>query len=467
MAPGAPPPGHPLPHPTQSARAPYNVVTMKSTTIATELTNLLELASDDISLGMFLEYVWQENSALAKIFFVNKNQLFPSFKENEVEIILKYLFWDTYVSFPSLVPSVMGVEFISAKVGPKYSGKLESTMEALGADLREIVIYYLIRFIKASPELRELIDTDDFNYGKMKQVLKDYDSLSKLIKKMISEVQKVDSIEDDAIKHKLKQISNLKWLTVGFDEIINAAIKMPMSLQMLPLWGHVVKESLIEAQNLQREEYTGAINLAYLIGLFDSSHSLFWCENCRDSSQVYYTSSKLDPYHVEMQCLKCKETMYAAIAYRLKPTLLSMIEFKDGFLAVALGYLLNSENIKYQYSARGKYEYDFLCDLEGSNVLIECKMHRTDVGDRGIKETLQKDLNQLLKHVKELKEKDIEIVRSISITNYNSERMKEIAEKILSSKKYAKKVNEYGVKLISFEEAPVTIRNFKQLKQSS
>ncbi|MBA7708735.1 hypothetical protein ES703_117639 [subsurface metagenome] len=157
--------------------------------------------------------------------------------------------------------------------------------------------------------------------------------------------------------------------------------------------------------------------------------------------------------------------MFVAIAYRLKPTLLSMIEFKDGFLAVALGYLLDSEKIKYQHSVSGKYEYDFLCDLEGLNVLIECKMHRTDdVGGRGIKGALRKDLVQLLKHVKELKEKDMKIVRSISISNYTIERMKEIAEQLLKSKKYAKKVKEYGVKLISFEEVKVTIQNLKQLK---
>jgi len=324
---------------------------MKSTSIATELKNILELARNDPSLVMLLEDVWQENSALAKVFFVNKNQLFPSVKENEFEVNLKYLFWDTYVSSPSPEPSVMEVEYISAKVGQKYRGKLDSTMEEFIADLREIVIYYLIRFIKASPELRELIDTDDFNYSKMKKVLKDYDSLAKLIEKMISEVQKFDSIDDDEIKHKLKQMSKLKWLTVGFDELISTSIRMPMSMQMLPLWGHDFKESLIDVQNLQREEYTGTINRAYMIGLFDSSQSLFWCENCRDSRQVYFTNSKLDPYHVEMQCLKCKEPMFVAIAYRLKPTLLSMIEFKDGFLAVALGYLLDSENIKYQFSA--------------------------------------------------------------------------------------------------------------------
>jgi len=440
---------------------------MKSTSTATELTNLLELASNDPSLMMLLEDVWQENSVLAKIFFVNKSQLFPSFKEDEIEINLKYLFWDTYISSPSPEPSVMEIEYASSKVEQKHSGKLESTMKEFATDFREVVIYYLIRIIKASPDLRELIDTDDFNYNKMKQVLKNYDSLKKLMEKMISELQDLDSIDDDEIKHKLKQMFNLKWLTVGFNELITTSTKLPMPMQSFPLWGHETKESLIYAQDIQREEYTGAINRAYLIGLFDSSQSLFWCENCRDSRQVYFTNSKLDPSHVEMPCLICKKTMFAAIAYRLKPTLLSMIESKDGFLAVALGYLLDSEKIKYRYSVSGKYEYDFLCDLEGLNVLIECKMHRTDVGDRGIKGALQKDLDQLLKHVKELKEKDMKIVRSISISNYNSESMNEIAEQLLKSKKYAKKVNEYNVKLISFEEAQVTIRNFKQLKQRS
>jgi len=432
--------------------------------MTTELTNLLELASNDPSLMMLLEEVWQENSTFAKIFFVNKGQLFPSVKEDEFEINLKYLFWDDYVSSPSPEPSVMRIEYESSKVGPKHSVKYESIMKELAAVGGEIVIYYLIRFIKASPEFRELIDADDFNYSKMRQVLKDYDSLKKLIKKMGSEVQEIDSIDDEEIKHKIKQIFNVKWLTASFDELLTTSTKLPQPMLMFPLWGHETKENLIYAQGLQREEYEGAINQAYITGLFNSSQSLFWCENCRDSTQVYFTNSKLDPYHAKMQCLKCKEPMLGAIAYRLKPALLSMIEFKDGFLAVALGYLLDSEKIKYQYSVSGKYEYDFICDLEGLNVLIECKMHRTDVGDRGIKETLQKDLNQLLKHVKELKEKDMKIVHSICILNYNSEKMKGIAEQLLSSKKYATKVKEYGVKLISFEEAKVTIQNFKQLK---
>lgn len=437
---------------------------MKSTSMSTELEHILELTRKDPSLLMLLDDVWQENSALAKIFFVTKNQLFPSFGENEFEVYLKYLFWDTYISAPSPEPSVMAVEYESAKLIPKHRGKLDVSMEGLLSNLREIGIYYLIQFIKASPELRELIDTDDFDYVKMKQVLKDYESLIKLIEKMISDVQNIDSIDDEKIKYKLKAISNLKWLTVGFDELLYSAVKMPISMQMLPLWGHDHKESLIDSQNLQREEYTGIINRAYMIGLFDSSQSLFWCENCRDSRQVYFTNSNLDPYHVNMKCLKCEELMYSAISYRLKPTLQSMIDFQDGLLGVALGYLLESENIKYQYSAVGKYEYDFLCDLGGVKVLIECKMHRTDVGDRGIKETLQKDLNQLLKHAKELKEKKIDILSSISILNYNSERMKEMAKQLLISKKYAKQVKDYSVKVISFEDASETIRNLKKLR---
>jgi len=434
---------------------------MDANSLANELEILLDEIYSDPSLMMLLKDIWEKDSKLAKIFFAHKDQLFPSLAEEEFDIKLKYLFWNNYISSVSFEPSVMAIEYEATKAVRKHWGKqIDITFIELLHDIRDVTIYYIIRLIKASPELTSLIDSSDFSFNEMRQVLKDYSCLEKELEKLFLDFTNIDSIEDEVIRTKLNRVAKLKWFNKSL-EVIADASRTSNLFNMLPLWGQEIKENLISSQDLQPEEYTGAINQAYMLGLFDWCQSLFWCENCRDTRQVYFTSSKLDPYHVKMSCLKCGEPMYAAIAYRLKPILMRMIIFRDGMLGIALGYYFNSENIKYEYSFKGEYENDFICDIKGKNVLVECKMHMTDVLDRGVRNVLQKDLKQLIKHAKALKESGIKIVRIISISNYRKKNMEKTASQILSSKKYAEDVKEYNAELISYEEVPILIQSLR------
>lgn len=435
---------------------------MDTNSLPNELEILLKEVHRDTYLMMLLEDIWKKDSKLAKIFFAHKNQLFPSFVEEPFDFKLKYLFWSNFISSASNGPSVMATEIEATKaIRTAWMKKADTPFIESINDIRDITIYYLIRLIRVSPELKKLIDSSDFSFKEMVQVLKDYSRLKQDLDSLLIDFENIDSIEDEVIRNKLKRITEMKWLARTLDNFTEAS-RTTNTLMTLPLWGYEISEKLISSQDMQPEEYTGAIDQAYMFKLFDWCQSLFWCEHCRDTRQVFFSTSNLDPYHVKMSCLKCGELMFASIAYRLKPILLRMIEFRDGMLGIAVGYRFNSESIKYEYSVKGKFENDFICDINGENVLVESKMHMTDSGDRGIENNLKKDLKQLLEHAKALKESEIKTARIISISTYRKKNMEEIASKILRSKKYAKDVKEYNAELISYEEMPTLIDSLKR-----
>ena len=108
---------------------------------------------------------------------------------------------------------------------------------------------------------------------------------------------------------------------------------------------------------------------------------------------------------------------------------------------------------------------DYTKTVSGNFRAFDTRLDETEkdiIELKGKQDTFRVQLQRIADDVKELKEKDMKIACSISISNYNSEIMKEIAEKLISSKKYGKKVREHNIKLISFDEAKTTIQKLKQ-----
>jgi len=84
--------------------------------------------------------------------------------------------------------------------------------------------------------------------------------------------------------------------------------------------------------------------------------------------------------------------------YNIDGTLKKCVLFRDGLLAIALGWLFDQRKIKWDFSVHNKYENDFVCETKNGKILFECKTHFIPKDKRSFEGQLQKDLNLLVTH---------------------------------------------------------------------
>jgi len=167
----------------------------------------------------------------------------------------------------------------------------------------------------------------------------------------------------------------------------------------------------------------------------------------------------IDPYHANVVCLRCRKPMLAASAYRPKENFLRCIDFRDGFLTVALAYLFKKRNIRYEYSVKGAHEKDFICQAKSGRTLLECKMHRTDANDRGISDALKKDIAQLLQHSKTPLGEGETVDRAVLICNYAIGIVRKFGEPLVDSMKGE---GAPLLSVISYEEVPDLLKELEE-----
>lgn len=397
------------------------------------LTGLLELVEADSHLALLLEDVLENNSILGRMFMVHRAQLFPSSDHPSLE--LKLIFWDNYGVEETQAKSVIDVEQRLRKIESKQAPVTSVVdSEHLMKDVRDLITYYFLKSVRANADLKGLVDIQDFNFLTMKRTVRDYESIAHTLRAIADELSDVNSIPDENVR-KLVEKLKLDLMAEAFGQILKSSSVLAYSTQTLPLLGREVKESLMRTQRLTREEYTAAIDRMHMLGLLEGCQSMFWCENCRDIRQIYWSLSMIDPRHADMVCLRCGKLMSATIAYRPKESLIRCIEFKDGLLAVVIARLLKKRDIRFQYSVKGTHERDFICERKTERVLLECKMHRTDTTERGIQDVLKRDIAQLMEHSRIPLEGGGTIVRAVLVCNYSADIVERLGETILDSAK--------------------------------
>lgn len=76
--------------------------------------------------------------------------------------------------------------------------------------------------------------------------------------------------------------------------------------------------------------------------------------------------------------------MSVSSIYNIDGSLKKCVLFRDGLLAVALGWLFNQRKIKWDFSVHNKYENDFICETQNGKILFECKMHLIPKNERSL-----------------------------------------------------------------------------------
>jgi hypothetical protein len=79
----------------------------------------------------------------------------------------------------------------------------------------------------------------------------------------------------------------------------------------------------------------------------------------------------------------------------------------------------------------GASEYDFLCDAPSGKLIVECKMHRTDMNDRGFRGALEQDLVQVSKQLAELR-KEESVIGAFLVYNHAFDQFRSIANELVA-----------------------------------
>lgn len=284
----------------------------------------------------------------------------------------------------------------------------EAEWDKFSQDFKDIVFYFGILFARKNPDIIKLINEPEFNYEKMKRMLKDYSILvdfeatrEKKDTKQIIEKEEIDPIiiskaEKLGVNVVKSSISNL-------DNIISQMKNLATSV-FLPF--HAISKKwlsdLLSLAALSYEEYIEILDDLYTYKLLQTKSMISWCEKCYMESDLMTTHiGNIAPSKLTKEkCLICGKTKSYAAIFSLDETLNNSILSKNGLLAVYFSFLLSTNNIPYEteISSR-KYENDFIIS---ESVLVECKMFKANKDLDGIKSEVQNGLAQLQKHAKQL-----------------------------------------------------------------
>ena len=418
---------------------PYDTELLDLVLMVDNLSKLLEEINKSNELTLFFTNLWKEDSTQARLFFLHREQLFPF----EEKVIIPYIFWSNVQEEreKSILDITTELEEIKRQQAWKKLG-LEKLLEGI----KDLIAYGAIKVIRENDGIKDLVLDEAFSFRKMKETLGDYTKINFDVLKQeeIESIPELDSIVKTSFFRFMKTFDPVK--------LIEALSSTSGMASTLPLMGIPHLNETLEITSIDFDEYTDIINELYVLKLISNSQTLFWCEHCLDTPQIFVTTSRIDPDHLEMKCLKCKKQMLVSSMYNIDPLLKESILFKDGLLAVALGWLFDQRKIKWDFSIHNKYENDFICETKNGEILFECKMHLIPKDERSLRGQLEKDLTLLTSHVQTLSKEGILLKNVYLVYNYDLEEYTDEVEKILRHPRLTRNITRYDIEPIGFPE---------------
>lgn len=446
-----------------------------------EMNEELEVINNSPELKLFFKNLWTEKR-YSKTFFAHKHEIFPRIPEYSLkDVQTEFLFWSK--PFPleekEIEDIITSIELRSEKA-EKESSKLISRLSSSagfdeiswnGIDLRDLIVYYLIKFARNYEQVRNLINEEDFSLKKLKENLKNYDGME--LDFIMDDINflfenKLDMIEDDLLRGYFKKIrkafSLTKLVQMMFRHLF-AVQKFTRSISstILHFIGFVpVLENLCKVRGLDFKEYESTLIDLYRFGLINNQITAFWCENCIEDLQIILSESKIAPSKLEMRCLKCGSEMIAVAMIELNEFLVQSILSKDGLLGVAVAWLLEKKEFQWEYSVYNDREKDFICDVSQGKVLIEVKMHRFPESIRSFEETLAKDVNQLVKHIEDFKKRNERLISAFLVYNCDLTQFSENVRSVINSK-FPAGAKDIIFEVIDYNNLPSLLDELKKL----
>ena len=398
------------------------------------LEEILDDIENEPELELFFKRLFTDKN-YHKLFFLQKEELFSTENGNS----LKYLFWNNLEINTENATSILlnQAELKSIRVKQDRKSIAGFYTEGLEYPLKDLVMYIVIKYVRTNPEVKKLINEEKFDYSLMKQSLKDYSMLDSGIFDEINKITTDAKVDDpDLTKLVLSLIGLLK---TGADNLAkqigyflpSIAENMPeIFFQIHANYQNHLK-NLLKSSNLSRQEYLSILNDIYSQKNIFNVHSMFWCSNCLDENMVFNSDSSLHPSQLHLQCPRCFKEMLASSIYELDGRITECIMDQDGLIKTAIAWLLFENTIEFDTIQDEQFEYDFVCKIPNNNLLIECRLHKSQSDEKTIEELVKKDLKQLLQHYSKIKDSH-QIKYPIVVTNVDVNKHMDVIKKIKS-----------------------------------
>ena len=358
-----------------------------------------------------------------KLFFLHRNDLFIIDTDTE----LPYFFL-----FPIPVKRTKGLQHIvfremniskdSKNIVISLLGNLNVDVTRFLEDFMDIIIYFLIYFIRSNKELKNLIISKEFNYKKMKSIIKDYKNINidENINELAKSFREEDGKIDNAIVSKIKKVMSLILLIFekNLGNLIESSKKMmPNIFLSFHLFSREMYLTILTKGCLSEQEYLDILDDLYMNKLIANESTIFWCENCILESPSYgeYHGGLAPSNIIKTNCKKCGKSQSYSCIFSIDDLIKDAIFSNDGFLSIYFGWLLKNENISFtlnEYSS--EYEYDFIIN---NRTLIECKMFKREKDQEAIKSELESAIIQIKNHLESLNKEKKKIKNAYLIWN--------------------------------------------------
>jgi len=303
-----------------------------------------------------------------------------------------------------------------------FLGIPESRATEFGGDFKDILAYFTILFIRSNEDLINLINAKGFDYKIMKSTLKDYGNISfDNVGKQVSEVFKGKEGEiDPAIKSKIEKIISqiVSGITRNITHFVESSRKMmPNMMLSFHVSSRIWLSTILNKTGLTIDDYVSILEDLYINKLIENKSTVFWCESCSLESPSYSEyHGRIAPSKItKNKCLNCGRALSYSSIFSLDELLRDAIFSRDGFLGVYFGWLLKKEKIPFivdKYSS--EYENDFIIN---NNILVECKMFRSERDEIAIKSEFESSLAQVRKHLDSLNKDEKQIKYAYLIWN--------------------------------------------------
>ena len=322
-------------------------------------------------------------------------------------------------------------------------------------DIKDIIAYYGIQFIRSNPNLKKLVINPKFDYRVMKAILKNYTETIDF--KIFGEENdvgpdngniKIDSI----IESKIENMKNifLSGIAKNMGNFIEETPKIvPNIILPFHLSSSYWLSNLLIKLNLSFKDYLSILNDLYRNRLIENKSTIFWCENCSIESPSYTQyNGRIAPSKIPRnKCLNCNKSQSYGSLFSLNGILKDAILSKDGLLPVYLGWLLEKNGVEYEVGTySGKYENDFIIK---NSILVECKMFKSVKDTVAIRSEIDTALAQINKHIKELNSKENQIKEVYFLWNRDRDK-KELQNKLKT--KYTELFENYEFDIICPED---------------
>ena len=438
---------------------------------------LIEEINNSPEVMVFLKKLWKDKY-FQRLFFAQKQQIFPIISEDFIKLEMPYLFFGNFLqqgkeennSKESISVFTTTSELEQEKV-ENFKKISSEPIEEMTGELRDFLIYYLIKFIRSNKKIKQLIESEDFSYELMKSTLKDYSEVNIDVfddcNEIFNEVDtsKEDEIDKDTAIIRRKMVGVLeniktefesKWFDI-FKYIDFSGIKGEFYI-----WGYQKILKFLKTQGIKEDHYKNILSELYRLKLIENTSTAFWCKSCLDEPFISHSQSKIAPTQCLLKCPKCKKDMTFSTAYSLHPLLKRMIDYQDGLLSCAFAWVLINKNVEYISSGYStKYEMDFEITTSGKEFLVECKMHNTAKDKQAIKDHLINDLTQLISHMKALEEEGKKVNGGYVLTNHLLGNRRDIVKSAYNNSRKIKEYRkEHNIKIFDYTQIAGLLEEF-------